>query len=168
MFSCCRANPKAAKKDKDKDKQCKNDANETNDKIEQLPADTANEQVTQEEVKANGQVSKPELQAEPQSQPEPELKPEPEPEPQPELEPEAQTEPAAATEKESVPIEPPTGIHNMYYLCITLSSICKIKYAIPLLGALIHALLLCIAPGSRSLEIGDKKTELYQMPRACA
>ncbi|EDW12998.1 uncharacterized protein Dmoj_GI21941, isoform A [Drosophila mojavensis] len=110
MFSCCRANPKAAKKDKGKDKQCKNDANETNDKIEQLPADTANEQVTQEEVKANGQVSKPELQAEPQSQPEPELKPEPEPEPQPELEPEAQTEPAAATEKESVPIEPPTAL----------------------------------------------------------
>lgn len=168
MFSCCRANPKAAKKDKDKDKQCKNDANETNEKIEQLPANTANEQVTQEEVKANGQVSKPEPQEKPQPQPEPEPEREPESEPQPELEPEAQTEPAAATEKESLPIERPTGIHNMYYLRITLNFICKIRYAVPLLGALIHALLLCIAPGCRSLEIGDKKTEQYQISSTCA
>ncbi|XP_030080319.1 adenylyl cyclase-associated protein 1 [Drosophila hydei] len=103
MFSCCRATSKTAKKDKDKDKQCKNDANVTN---EQLPTDTANEQVTQEEVKANGQVSKPEQQAETQPQPQPESKPAPEPKP----EPETQTELAAETEQDSVHIEPPTAL----------------------------------------------------------
>lgn len=137
MFSCCRATSKAAKKDKDKDKQCKNDANVTN---EQLPTDTANEQVTQEEVKANGQVSKPEQQAETQPQPQPESKPAPEPKP----EPETQTELAAETEQDSVHIEPPTGIHNMYFICISLSSIYTIGYAVPLLGALIHTLCYCV------------------------
>ncbi|KRF82005.1 uncharacterized protein Dvir_GJ17828, isoform B [Drosophila virilis] len=81
MFSCCRANPKAAKKDKDKDKQSKTDTK---------PNEPHPSPVTQEELKPNGNVAAPE--------PEPEL--EPEPQPASKTEPQTEPEPAEAVNVE--------------------------------------------------------------------
>ncbi|KAM8717247.1 hypothetical protein ACLKA7_004019 [Drosophila subpalustris] len=74
MFSCCRANPKAAKKDKDKEKQSNSDDNKTN---EQEPNPTNEPQTGKEantEAKLNGNVSAPETTTEPVTINEPETK----------------------------------------------------------------------------------------------
>lgn len=95
MFSCCRANPKATKKDKDKDKHSDDETNEQETNPTNEP-ETAKE--TETETKPNGNVSAPATATEPVSVPillnEPEQKED-------------------RNSSDDVVIEPQTGIHNM-------------------------------------------------------
>lgn len=97
MFSCCRANPKATKKDKDKDKHSDDETNEQETNPTNEP-ETAKE--TETETKPNGNVSTPATATEPVSVPVPILLNEPE-------------QKEDRNSSDDVVIEPQTGIHNM-------------------------------------------------------
>ncbi|KAH8263502.1 hypothetical protein KR044_010003 [Drosophila immigrans] len=110
MFSCCRANPKAAKKDKDKDK----DKNQPVDDIDDAAAATTNE-AEAETGAVTSPTNEPETEAKPTNGPATETAIEPVPEPQPQTEPK-EPEPLEATNDapNDVVIEPQTALRSTH------------------------------------------------------